>query len=131
MLAVFMEDNEGQWVHLGNTEIIFNQLNPQFETKIMVPYNNQQKKSLKFEVYHVQKVREKNILSKQKLLGEAVGLLNDIVFKVEIKRIFGNCNCSVIKRTQSGSSKSRESKVILARPKFGSLLVLRNLSQGI
>jgi hypothetical protein len=77
-----MEDNEGQWVHLGNTEIIFNQLNPQFETKIMVPYNNQQKKSLKFEVYHIQKVREKNILSKQKLLGEAVGLLNDIVFKV-------------------------------------------------
>ena len=82
MLAVFMKDNEDQWVHVGNTEIIFNQLNPQFETKIMVPYNNQQKKSLKFEVYHIQKVREKNCLSKQKLLGEAVGLLNDIVFKV-------------------------------------------------
>lgn len=83
MLAVFMEGDEEEWKHLGNTEIIFNQLNPQFETKIMVPYNNQQKKSLKFEVYHVQKVREKNNLNKQKLLGKAVGLLNDIVFKVE------------------------------------------------
>ena len=83
MLAVFIEDTERQWTHLGNTEIATHELSPVFETKIMVPYNNQQNKNLKFEVYHVQKVREKDNLAKQKLLGEATSSLNDIVFKVD------------------------------------------------
>ena len=60
-----------------------NTLNPQFETKIMVPYNNKEKKSLRFEVYHVLKIKEKNQLAKQKLLGTSVGCLSDIVFEVD------------------------------------------------
>ena len=49
----------------------------------MVPYNNKEKKNLKFEVYHVQKVKDKHQLSKQKLLGSTIGSLSDIVFEVE------------------------------------------------
>ena len=68
----------------GNTEIILNNLNPQFETKVVVPYNNKQPRKMRLEVYHIIKVKEKDQLKKQKLLGSTEVCLSDIVFEVNI-----------------------------------------------
>lgn len=89
MLAVFAQNEEEEWVHFGNTEIILNNLNPQFETKIMVPYNNKQPKKMRFEIYHISKVKEKEQLNKQKLLGSIEVSLSEIVFEVRITRMSG------------------------------------------
>ena len=77
---VFLEKND-EWVRVGSTEPIFDTLNPIFTEKVLIPFNAQQKQRIKFEVYDIDKLEEKDLLHKSTKLGYVESELSEIIYK--------------------------------------------------
>lgn len=80
IIHVFLEKADG-WVKVGSTEPIFDTLNPIFTEKVLVSFNAQQKQKIKFEVYDIDKLKDKDLTSKSKKLGYTETELSEIIYK--------------------------------------------------
>lgn len=77
MVVLFTEDQSRTWREFGRTEIIWNNLNPDFVKKFVMHYYFEQSQKLKFEVYDVDS--KSADLSKHDFLGRMECTLGEIV----------------------------------------------------
>ena len=63
----------------GKTEPRYNTLNPTFEKKFIIPFNQDLKQRVRFEVYDVDNDKELDCLAKQDFIGYIEAELSDIV----------------------------------------------------
>lgn len=78
MVVMFTKDqNSQQWREFGRTEVIWNNLNPDFVKKFIIQYYFEQSQKLKFEVYDID--CESADLSKHDFLGRMECTLGEIV----------------------------------------------------
>jgi len=71
-------ENNGKYMEVGKTEIISNDFNPKFKTKIKVPYNFEKNQIVKFEIFDIDEFKE-NEVDKKEFIGFVVVNLHDIV----------------------------------------------------
>ena len=62
MVVLYM-NHSGQWAEFGRTEVIWDNLNPEFATKFMVDYRFEVQQKLKFEVYDIARVATTKTIS--------------------------------------------------------------------
>ncbi|XP_052779910.1 copine-8-like isoform X2 [Mya arenaria] len=78
MVVMFTKDDrETQWREFGRTEVIWNNLNPDFVKKFVMQYCFEQSQKLKFEVYDIDS--QSADLSKHDFLGRMECTLGEIV----------------------------------------------------
>ncbi|XP_062577655.1 copine-5-like [Saccostrea cucullata] len=77
MCVLFTQDQSKNWKEFGRTEIIWNNLNPDFVKKFVMHYYFEQSQKLKFEVYDVDS--KSADLSKHDFLGRMECTLGEIV----------------------------------------------------
>ncbi|XP_076448583.1 copine-8-like [Babylonia areolata] len=89
MVVLFMQDAAVRgWREFGRTEIIWNNLNPDFVKKFVLHYYFEQSQKLKFEIYDVDS--ESPDLSKHDFLGRTECTLGEIVASNKlVKRLTG------------------------------------------
>ena len=76
-LCVFYIYNQGKWTESGRTEVIWNNLNPEWVTFFTIMYIFEIKQQLRFVVYDVDS--DNANLSKQKIIGQAEVELSAII----------------------------------------------------
>lgn len=81
--VVYCMTHKGQaeietYMEIGRTEIIYNNLNPQWNTKIQMDYFFESKQQLRFEIYDIDNNKTNN-LARQDFLGSCECHLADIV----------------------------------------------------
>lgn len=76
-----VKNNRG-WVHRGNTEIIYNNLNPQFSTSVKVDFFFEEKQEFKVELYHHDgENKDLHVATCEFQLSNLMGLKDDILRK--------------------------------------------------
>eukprot|EP00118_Oscarella_pearsei_P004773 m.20861 g.20861 ORF g.20861 m.20861 type:complete len:578 (+) comp28096_c0_seq4:2467-4200(+) len=77
-MCVLFENKHGSWVELGRTEVVRDNLNPQFAYTFIVDYHFEEEQPLKFGLYDVDSASRS--LAKHDFIGEAeVSMANIVV----------------------------------------------------
>ncbi len=75
--VLFVKSQAGHWVEVGRTEVVRDNLNPEFHKKFVVAYSFEERQEVKFEVYD--KDEHSNVLDVHDFLGRCVTTLGGIV----------------------------------------------------
>ncbi len=75
--VMYMKSQTGEWVEIGRTEVIMDNLNPEWHKKFVVAYSFEERQEVKFEVYD--KDDNSNVLSSHDFLGGCQSTLGAIV----------------------------------------------------
>lgn len=98
MCVMFVkEGTNNEWHEYGRTEVIWNNLNPDFAKKFVIDYYFEERQELKFEIYDID--CDSPSLHKHDFLGRMEVSLGEIVsahgFQVE-RQLYGGNSCGKI-----------------------------------
>lgn len=82
-IVTYLQGDDKKWIEVGRTEIVVNNLNPVFVTRVILNYKFESVQHLRFQVYDADEGDNvKNIvLDRQDFIGEAETVLSELVHK--------------------------------------------------
>ena len=85
MILAFRFDHKHGYIELGRTEIVKDDLNPNFIKGFQIEYKFEERQIIKFDIYDVDDFNEDAPLAEQEFIGQAKFELHEIVGSVNAK----------------------------------------------